>query len=133
MQLEAHFFPEIGEHVDRLGTTIEDELLKVHRSYLSVLDGVLDKPWLRSLSHITGGGIVENTHRVLEEGQDIDIDWDSWQWPEIFKMIQEDGNVSTEDMIRPFNLGIGLILIIDKNPFALIINQVRRYFFGELS
>ena len=76
---------------------------------------ILDKPWLRSLSHITGGGIVENTHRVLEKGQDISINWDSWEWPTIFKMIQEDGGVSTEDMIRPFNLGIGLILIIDKN------------------
>ena len=106
---------KIGEHIDRLGSTIEDELLKVHRSYLHVMDDILDKPWLKSLSHITGGGIIENTHRVLDEGQDIEIDWDSWEWPTVFKMIQEDGNVSTEDMIRPFNLGIGLILIIDKN------------------
>ena len=93
---------------------VDEELLKVHRSYLHIMGDILDKPWLRSLSHITGGGIIENTHRVLEEGQDIEIDWNSWEWPEIFKMIQEDGNISTEDMIRPFNLGIGLILIIDK-------------------
>ena len=106
---------KVGQHIDRLGSTIEDELLKVHRSYLPVIDGILDEPWLRSLSHITGGGIIENTHRVLNEGQDIDINWDSWEWPTIFKMIQEDGNVKTEDMIRPFNLGIGLVLIIDKN------------------
>tara|TARA_Y100001970_G_scaffold59721_1_gene76077 strand:+ start:24064 stop:25062 length:999 start_codon:yes stop_codon:yes gene_type:complete len=106
---------KIGEHIDRLGSTIEDELLKVHRSYLPVMDGILNEPWLRSLSHVTGGGIIENTHRVLDEGQDIDINWDSWEWPTIFKMIQEDGNVKTEDMIRPFNLGIGLVLIIDKN------------------
>ena len=106
---------KIGEHIDRLDSTIEDELLKVHRSYLPVMDGILNEPWLRSLSHVTGGGIIENTHRVLDEGQDIDINWDSWEWPTIFKMIQEDGNVKTEDMIRPFNLGIGLVLIIDKN------------------
>jgi len=106
---------KIGEHIDRLGSTIEDELLKVHRSYLDIMSDILDKPWLRSLSHITGGGIIENTHRVLDGGQDIEIDWNSWKWPTIFKMIQEDGNVSSEDMIRPFNLGIGLVLIIDKN------------------
>ena len=105
----------IGESIDRLGCSIDEALLKVHRSYLHIMKDILDKPWLRSLSHITGGGIVENTHRVLEEGQDINVDWNSWEWPEIFKMIQEDGNISTEDMIRPFNLGIGLILIIDKN------------------
>ena len=105
---------KIGEHIDRLDSTIEDELLKIHRSYLPVMDAILDEPWLRSLSHITGGGIIENTHRVLNENQDIDIDWNSWEWPTIFKMIQEDGNVKTEDMIRPFNLGIGLVLIIDK-------------------
>ncbi len=106
---------KIGEHINRLGTTIEEELLKVHRSYLPVLDDVLDKPWLKSLSHITGGGIIENTHRVLEKGQDVKIDWDAWEWPEIFKMMQEDGNIATEDMIRPFNLGIGMILVIDGN------------------
>jgi phosphoribosylformylglycinamidine cyclo-ligase len=106
---------KIGEYIKRLDSTIEDELLKVHRSYLSIMDDILDKPWIRSLSHITGGGIVENTHRVLEKNQDIQIDWNAWEWPTIFKMIQEYGHVSAEDMIRPFNLGIGLILIIDKN------------------
>jgi len=115
---------KIGEHIDRLNSTIEDELLKVHRSYLPIMSDILDKPWLRSLSHITGGGIVENTHRVLEEGQDIEIDWDSWEWPTIFKMIQEDGNVKTEDMIRPFNLGIGLILIVDENHLSELQNHL---------
>ena len=106
---------KIGEYRKRLGCSIDEELLKIHRSYLSIMTDILDKPWLRSLSHITGGGIIENTHRVLDDGQDLEINWNAWEWPAIFKMIQEDGNVSTEDMKRPFNLGIGLILIIDKN------------------
>ena len=105
----------IGQHVDRLGCSINDELLKVHRSYLHIMTDILEKPWLKSLSHITGGGIIENTERVLDDDQSIDINWDAWEWPEIFKIIQEDGNIATEDMVRPFNLGIGLILIIDKN------------------
>ena len=106
---------KIGEHIESLGSTIESELLKIHRSYLHVIDDILQKPWLKSLSHITGGGIIENTHRVIEENQDISIDWNSWEWPEIFKLIQSEGNIKSEDMIQPFNLGIGLILIIDKN------------------
>ena len=106
---------KIGDYIPRLDSTIDKELLKVHRSYLPVLDKILNEKWLKALSHITGGGIVENTHRVIDEKQDIEVDWSSWQWPEIFKMIQEDGDISDKDMIRPFNLGIGMILIIDKN------------------
>ncbi len=106
---------KIGENIPSLNNSIENELLKIHRSYLPILDGILEKDWLKSLSHITGGGIIENTHRVLEENQDIDIDWDSWNWPTIFKMIQDDGNIDTKDMIQPFNLGIGMILIIDED------------------
>ena len=105
---------EIGEYVSDLGCTIEEELLKVHRSYLPIIDNILSEDWLKSISHITGGGIIENTHRVLESNQDINIDWNSWERPKIFKMIQEHGHISDDNMIQPFNLGIGLILVIDK-------------------
>ena len=115
---------KIGEHIPRLNNSIDKELLKVHRSYLPILDTILDKEWLKALSHITGGGIIENTHRVIADNQDIKVNWDSWEWPEIFKIIQEDGNISTEDMIRPFNLGIGMILIIDKNYIGELKNHL---------
>jgi len=105
---------KIGEYVPDLSSTIEEELLKIHRSYLPVIDDILDKNWLKSISHITGGGIIENTHRVIEDDQDININWDSWEWPTIFKLIQHHGNISDNDMVQPFNLGIGLILIIDE-------------------
>ncbi len=106
---------EIGQYIDDLNCTIDEELLKVHRSYLPVIENILDKKWLKSISHITGGGIIENTHRVLEENQDINVNWNSWEWPNIFKIIQQHGNITDDDMIQPFNLGIGLILIIDEN------------------
>ena len=105
----------VGEYISEIDSTIEDALLKIHRSYLHILNDILDMPWLRSLSHITGGGIIENTHRVLERNQDIKIDWDSWEWLPIFKLIQQCGKIRTKDMLRPFNLGIGMVLIIDKN------------------
>ena len=106
-------------HVDRyfeeLGTTLGESLLSVHKSYLPVLDAILEKDWLHGISHITGGGMVENTHRIIEKNQDVDIDWDSWEWPEIFNMIQSNGDVPMDDMRRSFNLGMGLVLIIDPS------------------
>jgi len=106
---------EIGEYIEELGCSVDEELLKIHKSYLHILSDVIDKPWLNALSHITGGGLIENTHRVLENNQDIKIDWSSWEWPSIFKLIQNEGNIKFDDMIRPFNLGIGMVLIINKN------------------
>ena len=106
---------KVDEHVDEIDSTIGDELLNIHKSYFPVLDGILKNKWLKSISHITGGGIVENTLRVVDEGFDIDVDWSAWEMSDIFKLIMDKGNVPIEDMRRTFNLGIGLILIINKN------------------
>ena len=95
--------------------SIDEELLKIHKSYLHICNDILNEPWLKTLSHITGGGIVENTERVIDKKHHLNINWDAWEWPEIFKLISNDGNVPLEDMKRTFNLGIGLIMVIDKN------------------
>ena len=128
---------KIGEYIEELGSSIDEELLKIHKSYLPILSDILDKPWLKALSHITGGGLIENTHRVLEKGQDIKIDWNSWEWPSIFKLIQKEGNIKFNDMIRPFNLGIGMVIIINKNSLSKLENHLDRinepyYHIGEV-
>tara|TARA_B100000902_G_scaffold283540_1_gene269545 strand:+ start:2191 stop:3183 length:993 start_codon:yes stop_codon:yes gene_type:complete len=128
---------KIGENIEDLGCSIDEELLKIHKSYLPVLSGILEKPWLKALSHITGGGLIENTHRVLEKGQDIEIDWNSWEWPSIFKLIQKEGNIKFNDMIRPFNLGIGIVLIINKDSLNKLENHLNKlnesyYLIGEV-
>ena len=105
----------VDRYFDTLGMTLGQALLSIHKSYLPAMDAILEKDWLHGISHITGGGLVENTHRVIEDNQDIKVDWDSWEWPEIFKMIQKYGDVPTEDMRRSFNLGMGLVAIIDPN------------------
>ena len=102
----------VDRYFDTLGTTLGESLLSIHKSYLPAMDAILEKDWLHGISHITGGGLVENTHRVIEDNQDIKVDWDSWEWPEIFKMIQKHGEVPIEDMRRSFNLGMGLVAII---------------------
>ena len=103
---------DADDYVDSLNQTIEEALLAIHKSYLPIVDKVLNQKWLVGISHITGGGIVENTRRILAENQDINIDWNAWKRPEIFNLIQSLGNVPEDDMRHSMNLGIGLILII---------------------
>jgi len=103
---------DADDYIDSLNQTIGEALLAIHKSYLPVVDKILNQKWLVGISHITGGGIVENTRRILSESQDINIDWNSWKRPEIFNLIQNLGNVPEDDMRHSMNLGIGLILII---------------------
>ena len=100
------------DFVESLGATIGEALLAIHKSYLPAIDGVLHEEWLVGISHITGGGIVDNTRRILDDNQDLDINWDSWERPSIFNLIQELGNVPEDDMRHSMNLGIGMILIV---------------------
>ena len=103
----------VDQYFEELDSTLAESLLAIHKSYLPALDSILEKDWLHGISHITGGGMVENTHRVLDSGQDIEVDWDSWEWPEIFNMIQKYGDVPIDDMRRSFNLGMGLVVIVN--------------------
>ncbi len=100
--------------VDELGCTVGAELLKVHRSYLKPVSAVMGKVTIKGISHITGGGIIENTMRVIPKKLKMKLDWNSWETPAVFELIQSLGNVPYSDMIRTFNLGVGLILIVDK-------------------
>ena len=95
-----------------LGQSVGDELLKVHRSYLSLIRSLKKLEGVRGFSHITGGGIIGNTKRILPEGNTLEINWESWERPEIFKLIQRTGNVPEDDMRETFNLGIGLITVV---------------------
>jgi phosphoribosylformylglycinamidine cyclo-ligase len=105
---------DIDEYIPEIKSTISDSLLSIHKSYLNVLSDSLDQDWLLGLSHITGGGLESNTYRILDKNQKLNIDWNVWEWPAIFKLIQSVGNVPTSDMKRSFNLGIGMVLIIKK-------------------
>jgi phosphoribosylformylglycinamidine cyclo-ligase len=100
------------DFVESLGITIGEALLAIHKSYLPAIDGILHEKWLVGISHITGGGIVDNTRRILDDNQDLEINWDSWERPSIFTLIQELGNVPEDDMRHSMNLGIGMILIV---------------------
>ncbi len=97
-----------------LGCSIADELLKVHRSYRKPLEALLDAGLLRGAAHITGGGITENTPRMLREGLAAEIDTDAWKVPPIFTLLRQIGNVPEEDWRRSFNLGVGMIVAVSE-------------------
>ena len=98
-------------HVERLGATVGDALLAPHLSYLPPLEGLLDAGAIKGLAHITGGGLLENIPRILPEGVGVEIRRGSWPVPEIFVLMQELGSVSEHEMLRTFNMGVGMVLV----------------------
>lgn len=100
------------ETISEANETIGEALLKVHRTYLPIIEPLLESPDIHGLSHITGGGLMGNTMRIVPEGLKLEVDWQSWQEPLIFDIIRREGNVPEEDMRRTFNLGIGLVMIV---------------------
>lgn len=105
---------KIDTYIDKLGKTIGESLLEIHKSYLKTVFPLVELEILNGISHITGGGIIGNTSRVIPNGLDMKIDWNSWNVLPIFNLIQKTGNVSDEEMRHAFNLGIGMIMIVDK-------------------
>ena len=75
---------------------------------------------VHAFSHITGGGILGNTMRVVPEGLSLNVDWNSWELPPIFELIKTAGNISDEEMRVAFNIGVGMIAIVDKNDLEKI-------------
>ena len=109
------FEGRMNEKFAGLEGTVGEELLKVHRSYLPVIEPLLGTGDLRGMSHITGGGLMGNTMRIVPEGLALSVDWSSWPELPIFDLIRREGSVPEEDMRRTFNLGLGLVMIVAKD------------------
>jgi phosphoribosylformylglycinamidine cyclo-ligase len=97
-------------HIPELGTSIGEALLVPHRSYLPVIRPVLEHGLIKGMAHITGGGITDNLPRVLPDGTHAEIDRRTWRVPAVFEWLQRTGQVPDADMLRAFNMGIGLIV-----------------------
>ena len=107
-----------GARVAEIGNTVGRELLKVHRSYLQPIQALLNKSLLRGAAHITGGGITGNTPRMLPAGLCAHIRLESWPVLPIFTLLQRLGNVAQTEMLRTFNMGIGLIVAVPARSAA---------------
>lgn len=107
-------------------STIGDALLAVHRSYLSPIRRLLAAGFINGMSHVTGGGIVGNTMRVIPKGLRIAVEWNSWQRPPIFSLIQKAGRVPENDMRKTFNLGIGLIFVVPASASDRVLHVLKQ-------
>jgi phosphoribosylformylglycinamidine cyclo-ligase len=93
-------------------STLGQALLIPTTIYVKALLALFAEVKVKALSHITGGGLLENLPRVLPENCNARIDTNSWQWPEIFQWLQAQGNVETTEMYRTFNCGAGMVLCV---------------------
>ncbi len=91
------------------------ELLTPTTIYAPIIKELMDEIPILGMAHITGGGISENLPRCLPEGLKVEVDYNSWERPEIFKKIAEAGEIEEEEMRRVFNLGIGFCLVVPSD------------------
>jgi phosphoribosylformylglycinamidine cyclo-ligase len=129
---------KLTRKINILGTTLGNEFLKVHKSYLKPIQAVTKKIRVSSISHITGGGIVGNTKRVVPRNMKIKLDWNAWKPQPIFELIQNVGKISDNEMRKVFNMGIGLIFIVRKRDTDSVLrilknNKEKYYIIGEIT
>jgi phosphoribosylformylglycinamidine cyclo-ligase len=109
-----------------LDGTIADELLKVHRSYLKPIQSLMKAGLLAGAAHITGGGITDNTPRILPKGLAVEIKLGSWPILPVFELMRRIGNIPDDDYRRTFNLGIGMILVIPQKKLVKAERALKR-------
>ena len=109
-----------------VGSTVGDILLAVHRSYLKPIRALMAAKLLHGAAHITGGGITDNTPRMLSKGLAVTIDTTSWRIPPIFEVLRKLGNMPDDDFRRTFNLGAGMILAVPARGAARAETVLRR-------
>jgi len=115
------FFDElkmnVTDQVETFGQTLGEELLKPTKIYVNDFLKVKDGVAIKGMVHVTGGGFYENIPRILPEGLSVSIDLNTWQPPAIFEYMQEKGNIDQKEMFTTFNMGIGLIFVIEASDY----------------
>jgi len=116
----------LNEQVPELRRTLGEELLAPHRCYWRVLQPLLARGWLKGLVHITGGGITDNTPRILPRGCGAEVRLGSWPVLPIFDLIARLGCVPQEDMLRTFNMGIGMLLVVARRDLTAVTTALKK-------
>jgi phosphoribosylformylglycinamidine cyclo-ligase len=115
---------KVDSQVPALGGTVGEALLAPHRTYLPLVRPLLGQGVVKGMAHITGGGITENLPRILPEGRSAAIDRRAWDVPPLFHWLQQQGGVPDADMLRTFNMGIGLIIACASEDADRILERV---------
>jgi phosphoribosylformylglycinamidine cyclo-ligase/phosphoribosylamine--glycine ligase/phosphoribosylformylglycinamidine cyclo-ligase len=102
-----HIYPELGQPLGNI-------LLEPHRSYFPVLKAAIECGILKGLAHITGGGFMDNIPRILPQGCGAHINKNGWEIPPLFQLIENLGIIDPDEMYRVFNMGIGMVAVIES-------------------
>ncbi|HXH49205.1 MAG TPA: phosphoribosylformylglycinamidine cyclo-ligase [Terriglobia bacterium] len=116
----------LSQYVPELGCRLDEELLAPHRCYGPLLHPLHQKGWLTGLVHITGGGITENTPRILPANCQAEIQLESWPVPPVFNLIAGLGKVRQAEMLRTFNMGLGMLLIVPGKNVEKVTRALKR-------
>lgn len=128
----------VDVHQMLAGKPLIDHLLAPTSIYVKSVLNLLEKFDVNAISHITGGGFWENIPRVLPKGVTANIDSNTWQWPDVFTFLQQQGNVTTHEMYRTFNCGVGLMIAVEAHQADDIVTFLQAqgenaWVIGELS
>lgn len=127
----------LAQKVPELGLPLGEELLKPTKIYVRPLLGAIEKFDIHAVSHITGGGFIENIPRMLPEGLSAKINKGAWEIPAIFPLMQDKAGLSERDMYNTFNMGIGLVLAVSAGEAKEIVDYLnsvgeKAYIIGEI-
>jgi phosphoribosylformylglycinamidine cyclo-ligase len=114
----ARYSPDT--YVNELKNKVGNELMKGHKSYWPVVKKLVEAEAVSALAHITGGGITENLPRVLPKGVSAVIDMGSWPVLPVFEHLRKLGNIEHEEMMRTFNMGVGMVLVVPPKKFKKV-------------
>lgn len=116
---------QVTDHIEELGEPLGEALLRPTRIYVENLLTLL-KHWpIHGMVHVTGGGFYDNIPRVLPNGCKAVIRGDSWPVPPIFTFLRQRGNVSPTEMYRVFNMGIGMVLVVEEKTTEDMLHELR--------
>ena len=104
--------------------TLGLELLTPTALYVRPILPIIKANQIKGLAHITGGGIIENIPRVLPQGLTGEVDLDSWELPKVFEWLAKVGGLSESEMLRTFNCGIGIVLVVSKENELEVLRQL---------
>ena len=116
----------VDTYAESLGKTLGEELLIPHRNYLPSLRNLVGQDGLHAVAHVTGGGITDNLARVLPPDLDARVRRGSWENLPIFHLIQDLGQVEEAEMYRTFNMGLGMILVVDRDGMGTVARELER-------
>lgn len=115
---------DVSDRVEELDMTLGEALITPTKIYTKVCNSVLSKIQVNGIVHITGGGFFENIPRIIPEGLGVEINMGSWNAVPIFDYIKKMGDIETEEMFATFNMGIGMMMVVNQADVEVVKNQI---------